>query len=107
MSGLTQQSGGLCTTRPKMRESQIESYLVAQVEQRGGEIRKCKWIGRPSAPDRRVMLPGNCMWIECKAPGEKPTAAQAREHARMRKAGERVEVVDSFERVDQLLGRVT
>ncbi|EHU1404053.1 TPA: VRR-NUC domain-containing protein [Acinetobacter baumannii] len=87
-----------------MRESVIEKYLVDKVKALGGEVRKVKWISRNSAPDRLVMLPDNTFWAELKAPKEKPTPAQAREHERMRKMGQRVEVIDSIERIEELLG---
>lgn len=87
-----------------MRESQIETYLVQRVKALGGEVRKVKWIGRNSAPDRIVMLPENSFWAELKAPGEKPTAAQYREHERMRKMGQRVEIIDCIARIGELLG---
>lgn len=99
---------------PVTRESQIEARLVKRVKELGGECRKVKWIGRNGAPDRIVMLPmryqreyegciETCIWVELKAPGRKPTAAQFREHERMRKMGQRVEVVDSFERIEEIL----
>lgn len=96
-----------------LRESDIEKYLVEQVKARGGEVRKARWIGRRGAPDRLAMLPKqmvkgdiwqrSAIWIELKAPGVKPEAHQLREHARMRKMGQRVEVVDSYARVDEVL----
>lgn len=86
-----------------MRESDIERYLVAQVKARGGEVRKVQWIGRRGAPDRLVMLPARPCWVELKAPGVKPEAYQLREHERMRAMGQRVEVIDSFEGVEELL----
>ena len=87
-----------------MRESKIEKTLVKCVQALGGEVRKVKWIGRNSAPDRIVMLPNNTFWAELKAPGEKPTAAQEREHERMRRMGQRVEIIDSIERIKEILG---
>lgn len=94
-----------------MRESDIEKYLVERVKALGGEVRKVKWIGRRGAPDRLVMLPSDpsigqwsaTIWVELKAPGEKAKPHQAREHERMRHMGQQVEVVDSFERVDEVL----
>lgn len=96
-----------------MKEAVIEQYLCDRVKELGGEVRKVKWIGRRGAPDRLVMLPkpfGNSsfplsqtIWVELKAPGEKAKPHQAREHDRMRKMGQRVEVVDSIERVDEVL----
>ena len=86
-----------------MRERDVENYLVERVKALGGEVRKVRWIGRNHAPDRRVMLPGKCIWIELKAPGEKCRPGQVREHVRMRAMGERVVVIDSFEGVDEVL----
>lgn len=86
-----------------MRESTIENYLVERVKAMGGECRKLRWIGRNGAPDRIVMLNGQVIFIELKAPGEKAKPHQVREHERMRRMGQRVEVVDSFERVDEVL----
>lgn len=107
------------------RESEIETYLRRRVKELGGECRKVSWVGRNSAPDRIVMLPGSRLefiggdfvvqlnppiWIELKAPGRAATfpknaheKAQHREHERMRKMGQRVEVVDSYERIEEIL----
>lgn len=110
--------------KPPTRESQIEKRLVQRVKELGGATRKLKWIGRSKAPDRVVMLPArhprivdgkvaderNTIWVELKAPGLAATfpndaheEGQAREHHRMRKMGQRVEVVDSYERIEEIL----
>jgi hypothetical protein len=106
-----------------MRERIIEEYLVAKVKQLGGEVRKVVWVARNSAPDRLVMLPGKpssqgyqprqggvTIWVELKASGGKlkfpcdaRERAQQREHLRMRAMGQRVEIIDSIEGVDELL----
>lgn len=100
-----------------MRESDIERYLVKRVKELGGEVRKVQWIGRNGAPDRLVMLPSRVsritatpwvehaetIWVELKAPGQKPRPNQLREHERMRAMGQRVEVIDSIEGVEELL----
>lgn len=87
-----------------MRESVIEKHLVKRVKELGGEIRKAQWIGRTGAPDRRVMLPGRPpVWIELKATGIAAEPHQIREHNRMRRLGELVEVIDSIEGVEELL----
>ena len=88
-----------------MRESEIERYLVRRVKELGGEIRKVKWIGRRGAPDRRVMLPGFCCWVELKATGKRPELYQAREHDRMVRMGETVAIIDSCAGVDRFLER--
>ena len=86
-----------------MRESEIEAHLVQRVKALGGEVRKVAWVGRNGAPDRFVMLPGGCMWVELKAPGQKTKPHQQREHDRLRAMGQRVVVIDSIDAVDALL----
>lgn len=92
-----------------MRESLIEAHLVRRVKELGGEVRKVRWVGRRGAPDRIVMLPyrkvlaPQTIWVELKATGTPPEDYQLREHARMRAKGQRVEVVDSVERVEEIL----
>ena|GEM_PF-283231 len=46
---------------------------------------------------------GRTIWVELKAPGEKVKPHQQREHDRMRRMGQVVVVVDSFEGVDEVL----
>lgn len=92
-----------------LRESLIEAYGKKRAEAEGGVVRKVKWIGRKSAPDRVLMLPKSpfhhhsplTVWVEFKATGEKPTAAQLREHERMRTVGQVVLVWDSIEAIDK------
>ena len=104
-----------------LREWDIEKHLVERVKALGGEVRTVKWIGRRGAPDRLVMLPatwikprafpyvelGNfsarAIWVELKAPGEKSKPHQAREHERMRRMGQRVEVIDSIQAIEEML----
>jgi len=114
-----------------MRESQIEDYLTKLVKELGGEVRKVQWVGRRSAPDRLVMLPmrservakalqhfslptdhmgAQTIWVEVKNPetiktfpADERERAQHREHERMRKLGQRVEVIGTIEQVDELL----
>lgn len=107
-----------------MKERDIEKYLVERVKGLGGEVRKVKWIGRRGAPDRLVMLPFRVcslemmkalnlaapiqhlpatIWVELKAPGQKPEPHQAREHKRMRAMGQRVEVIDSVQAIEEML----
>ena len=87
-----------------MRERDIERHLVRRVRELGGEVRKVQWIGRRGAPDRLVLLPGRrSVWVELKAPGKTAEPHQVREHNRMRRRGELVEVIDSIEGVEALL----
>ena len=49
----------------------------------------------------RVVAYPATIWVECKAPGEKPRPSQLREHERMRALGQRVLVIDSLEQIDR------
>ena len=91
-----------------MREIEVEDYLVEQAKAIGGEVRKLRWIGRNGAPDRVIMLEGKTIWVELKRPGTKrANPHQIREHERMRRAGQTMVVVDSFEGVDKLIVEVS
>ena len=93
------------------KESQVEAHLAERTKALGGEVRKLAWVGRKSAPDRLVMLPGKpAMFVELKRPGKLATfpadaheRAQLREHDRMRAMGQRVVVIDSIQGVEELL----
>lgn len=79
-----------------IREDSIEDHLVKEVKKAGGIAYKFISPGRRSVPDRLVLLPdGKVIFVECKAPGEKPTAAQLREHEKIRALGFIVRVLDS------------
>jgi len=84
-------------------EHDVEEYLVEQVRAAGGEIRKAGWVGRRHCPDRRVMHPKRCCWVEVKRPGGRPRPGQLREHERMTRLGEDVIVIDSYEGVDAFI----
>lgn len=79
-----------------MRERDIEAFGVKAIERCGGTCEKFTSPGRRSVPDRICSLRrGVVFFIEFKAPGEKPTPAQERDHARRRARGFRVYVVDN------------
>lgn len=84
-----------------MRESTIEKYLVEQVELYGGLCEKHVSPGRRGVRDRVCLWPyGYTDWVETKAPGEKPEPHQERDHARLRRLGHRVYVIDTKTGVD-------
>lgn len=92
------------TSKPvPVLERDVEKYLCRRVKKAGGEVRKVQWLGRSSAPDRLVLLPGWAPFAELKRPGELPTPAQVREHQRMRRSGLHVEIITSCAAVDALI----
>lgn len=68
-----------------------------------GEITGCVYCYKCGKLRQDCRPAGNTFWVELKAPGKVPEPHQVREHERMRKMGQRVEVIDSMEGVDNLL----
>lgn len=90
-----------------MLESKIEAHLVKRVKDVGGAAYKFTSPQRRAVPDRLVLLPGGrATFVECKATGQRPTDAQAREHARLWALGFPVLVIDSIEGVEAFVGGV-
>lgn len=86
-----------------MREKHVEAYLVREAKRHGYKAEKFTSPGQRSVPDRIVTGPHQTIfYVEVKAPGARPTAAQLRDHARRRLNGFAVYVIDSKAEVDQL-----
>ena len=87
-----------------MRERDVERYLRERVKQLGGRAYKFVSPGNNGVPDRIVMLPGGKLFfVELKAPGKESTALQDAQIDRISKLGQDVFVVDSKEKVDNIL----
>lgn len=100
-----------------MRESKVAKALTKRWGALGILYRRVQWIGRNSAPDFVAMgaleryenRPGSAytgggkltVWVETKPTDDDATGAQAREHKRMRKKGQRVLVINSLELIDR------
>ena len=86
------------------RESTVERYLVRKVKEMGGMAIKLNPIGMAGLPDRLILLPGaRVIFAEVKRPGEKPRKIQTVTHNQLRLLGFRVEVVDSNEKIREVL----
>lgn len=87
-----------------MKEKSIENYLVKSVEGIGGLCVKFPPLFYRGFPDRIVLLPGGVVvFVETKAPGSKPTLIQRKVHAQLRGLSFRVEVLDTYERIDEFI----
>lgn len=85
-------------------EKIVEKYLVNEIERLGGLCVKFPPLFFVGFPDRIVLLPGAVIaFVEMKDAGKKPRPIQERVHAKLRKLGFRVEVLDSKESVDEFL----
>ena len=84
-----------------MLERDVENALVRRVKKLGGTCEKFTSPSARSVPDRLITIPGGqIIFVECKAPGKKPTELQERDHARRRALGCDVRVIDSKEAAD-------
>lgn len=87
-----------------MKESTIESNFVKQVKAMGGMAIKLISPNFAGLPDRLVLLPhGRMFFVELKATGQKPRPLQIVVHRKLRELGFTVYVIDSNEKVKELL----
>lgn len=87
-----------------MQEANIEKYLKKCVEQKGGLCLKFISASMRGLPDRIVLLPGGrIFFVEIKAPKQKPRSEQVRVHKLFEQLGAKVFVIDSKEKVKEVL----
>lgn len=90
-----------------VKEKEIECYFCTQIKKLKGLPFKFISPGNAGVPDRLVVLPkGLVVFVELKAPGKKTRASQDRQIARLEGLGHWVEILDSFEAVDNFIDRV-
>lgn len=81
-----------------MLEKQIEAKVCDYAKAKNVLVYKFTSPARAAVPDRLFIRPDGRMWFcEFKRKGAKPTAAQEREHHRLRQHKVTVFVVDSVE----------
>ncbi|GIP38321.1 nuclease [Paenibacillus sp. J31TS4] len=86
-----------------MRESAIERKLVNHIRQQGGKCWKWESPGTAGVPDRICLLPGGrVVFVEVKAPGEKPRPLQVKRHEELKVLGFDVRVIDSEEAIHEI-----
>lgn len=99
-----------------MLEKPIERRLCEAAKLRGMEAYKFSSPSHAAVPDRillaeipeflRPVIAQYIRFVETKRTGGKPTAPQEREHARLRRLGFVVEVVDSVESGRRVVGEM-
>lgn len=90
-----------------MKEKTIEKKFTDAVRRCGGLALKFVSPGFNGVPDRLVLLHGGRIaFCELKAPGKKPRPLQARRIAQLRLLGFRVYVVDSVEKIGEVLREI-
>jgi Holliday junction resolvase len=90
-----------------MLEKTIERQLVKEVKKMGGRAVKFVSPGCDGMPDRLVLLPkGRVAFVEVKSPGKKPRALQIARHEMLRNLGFSVYVLDSIEKIGDMLNDI-
>jgi len=86
-----------------MKESQIEKKLKDKVEAIGGKCMKFVSPGMRGVPDRICLFPGGqVVFVETKAPGEKPRPLQKKRHDELKQLGFKVLIIDSEEKINEI-----
>ncbi|MFE4834478.1 VRR-NUC domain-containing protein [Arthrobacter sp. NPDC056691] len=93
-------------TTPARRENHIESYLLSRCRANGFLCLKFVSPGRGGVPDRIVVAPNSTVFVEVKRPGGVLEKRQRITHARMRRHGAEIHVVDDGESVDGLVAHL-
>ena len=78
-----------------MKESTIEAAVVRHCKSRGLLCYKFTSPARRGVPDRMIIGNGKVLFLELKAPGEKPTKLQEYEHSLLKSAHMWVSWVDN------------
>lgn len=87
-----------------MYEHELEDFAAARFAEAGHACLKFVSPGFAGVPDRIVLSnTGRVLFIEFKAPGQKPRRTQPKVIAMMRQLGHRVELVDTHAQVHKLL----
>lgn len=86
-----------------MRESYIEQALRIRATSYGFLALKFVSPQKAGVPDRVLITPHGTVFVELKAPGQKPRPLQNRVMVEMAHSGARIYLIDSLEAVDTLL----
>ena len=88
----------------KVRERDVESYLVRKLGEIGLPCIKFVPDGKVGMPDRIVLLPGGYVhWVELKTDSGRLEEIQKLQHRKLEAQGHRVSVIWNRDQVDQLV----
>lgn len=100
-------SNGLLQERGKMKESQIEKFLVRKIKEGGGLCFKFISPGNPGVPDRIVITPtGKTIYVELKTETGQLTKMQKLQIEQIREKGADVRVLYGIDGVKAFLREV-
>ncbi|WP_181273596.1 VRR-NUC domain-containing protein [Brevibacterium oceani] len=87
-------------------ERAVERYLLLQCRAHGFLCMKFVSPARGGVPDRIVVSPAGTVFVEVKRPGGSLRKLQLTMHAKLRRHGGQVHVVDDQESVDALIAHL-
>ncbi|WP_093802250.1 VRR-NUC domain-containing protein [Streptomyces sp. Wb2n-11] len=87
-------------------ERVIEDYLLAQCRAHGFLCWKFVSPARGGVPDRIIVARGRIVFVEVKRPGGRLRKLQQRTHAKLRRHGAEVHVVDDKPGVDAFIAHL-
>ena len=88
----------------KEREKNLERKLDSSLKSIGGLCLKLPSIHISGLPDRMCLFPeGRILFVEVKSTGMKPRKIQKVIHDKLRKLGFDVEILDSTEKLNQIM----
>ncbi|MFK0179645.1 VRR-NUC domain-containing protein [Streptomyces xanthochromogenes] len=90
----------------RTRESTIEGYLLAQCRAHGFLCLKFVSPARRGVPDRIVVAPRGSVFVEVKCPDGQLRKLQQVTHAKLRRHGAEVHVVDDKPSVDVFIAHL-
>lgn len=85
-----------------MKEQHIERVLKARIESLSGICWKLVCPGVAGVPDRICLRGGSVVFVEVKAPGEKPRPIQSRRIQQLRDQGFHVIVLDDIDGIEEV-----
>lgn len=88
-------------------EGRIESYFVKQCKAHGLLCYKFTAPSTAGVPDRIAIGNGRTVFVELKAPGEKPRALQRAIHRQIQAHGGTIFVIDTKDGVDDFIHLMT
>lgn len=86
-----------------MHESELEDDCIKIAESLGWVTRKMQYIGRRGCRDRDFYKDGHAVFVEFKAPGEKPRPDQRIERKLLSGVGIKIHVIDNEDDFRRLL----
>lgn len=86
-----------------MNERTIEHQLKKAVEACGGLCWKLVCPGTTGVPDRICLMRNRAVFVELKAPGQKPRPIQVRRMNQLRQQGFTALVIDSVDGIQEVL----